>query len=162
MALTVGQVAKAAGVAAKTIRYYEQVGVLPPPSRTAAGYRQYGDQAVQQLMFIRRARALGLSLHHLKTLTAALDGGRPRAAMRPHLLEAVQAHLSAVQQQISELVLLQRQLEHVLRRLQTPSRVRSAGGCGCLELEELPARSPACSCAPGPKAPKAMRTRPHR
>jgi MerR family copper efflux transcriptional regulator len=161
MALTVGQVAKAAGMAAKTIRYYEQVGVLPPPTRTAAGYRQDAQQAVQQIMFIRRARALGLSLHHLKTLTAALDGG-PRAGMRPRLREAVRAHLSAVQRQISELGLLQRQLEHVLRRLQRPSRVRASGGCGCLDLDELPARSTACRCDPGPKAPRAMRTSHHR
>ncbi len=161
MALTVGQVAKAAGMAAKTIRYYEQVGVLPLPSRTAAGYRQYGEQAVQQLRFIRRARALGLSLHHLKTLAAALNGG-PRAAMRPRLLEAVRAHLSAVQRQISELGLLQRQLEHVLRRLQTPSRVRSAEGCRCLDLEERPVRGAACRCHPAPRAPRAMRTSHHR
>ena len=115
MALKVGQVAKAAGMAAKTIRYYEQVGVLPPPSRTAAGYRQYGEQAVQQLMFIRRARALGLSLHHLKTLTAALDGG-PRAAMRPRLREAFRAHLSAVQRQML---------------------ARTSVDCRCLQNEDL-------------------------
>jgi DNA-binding transcriptional MerR regulator len=82
MALRVGQVAKAAGMAAKTIRYYEQVGVLPPPSRTAAGYRQYGEQAVQQLMFIRRARALGLSLHHLKTLTRHWTAGLAQRCIR--------------------------------------------------------------------------------
>jgi DNA-binding transcriptional MerR regulator len=157
MALRVGQIAKASGVAAKTIRYYEQVGVLPPADRTEAGYRQYGDQAVQQLMFIRRARALGLSLHDLRTLTAALNGG-PRARIRPRLLAVVRAHLGAVQHQLAELVLLQRQLEHVLRRLRRPSRVGSAGGCGCLELEERPGRSTACGCDPGPKVPKPMRT----
>lgn len=161
MALRVGQVAKAAGMTAKTIRYYEQVGVLPPPGRTAAGYRQYAEQAVQQIRFIRRARALGLSLHHLKTLAAALNGG-PRAGMRPRLLEAVRAHLSAVQHQISELGLLQRQLEHVLRRLQTRSRMGSHEGCRCLDLEALPVRGAACRCPPAPRAPRAMRTSHHR
>jgi DNA-binding transcriptional MerR regulator len=162
MALTVGQVAKAAGVAAKTIRYYEQVVVLPLPGRTAAGYRQYGEQAVQQLMFLRRARALGLSLHHLKTLTTALDGGS-RAAMRPRLLEAVRAHLSAVQRQIGELGLLQRQLEHIVRRLQRPSRARFAGGCRCLDVEEVPARAPRRAAATtGSNAPRARRTSHHR
>jgi MerR family transcriptional regulator, copper efflux regulator len=161
MALTVGQVAKATGMAAKTIRYYEQVGVLPPPGRTAAGYRQYGEQAVQQLRFIRRARALGLSVHHLKTLAVALSGG-PRAAMRPRLLEAVRAHLSAVQHQISELGLLQRQLEHVLRRLQTRSRARSHEGCRCLDLEEVPVRGTACRCHSAPKVSRAMRKSHHR
>lgn len=161
MALTVGQVAKAAGMTAKTIRYYEQVGVLPPPGRTAAGYRQYGEQAVQQLRFIRRARALGLSLHHLKTLTAALDGG-PDTAMRPRLLEAVRAHLSTVEHQISELGLLQRQLEHVLRRLQTPSRVRSHDGCRCLDLDEVPVRVAACRCHRAARVSTAARKRNHR
>ena len=58
--LTIGKFAQATGVPAKTIRYYEQVGVLPAPARTAAGYRQYTRHAVHRLLFIRRARALGL------------------------------------------------------------------------------------------------------
>src|SRR5262245_42700426 len=57
MALTIGQVAKSTGVAARTIRFYEAVGVLAAPRRTGAGYRQYSDDEVQQLLFIRRARA---------------------------------------------------------------------------------------------------------
>ena len=68
--LTIGQLAHATGVPAKTIRYYEQVGVLPAPRRSTAGYRQYSRHAVHRLLFMRRARALGLSLATLKTLTA--------------------------------------------------------------------------------------------
>jgi MerR family copper efflux transcriptional regulator len=139
-ALTIGQVAQATGVLAKTIRYYEEVGVLPPPSRTAAGYRQYTERGVQRLTFIRRARALGLSLQHLKLLTAALDGG-PRAAMRPRLLAVVRAQLSAVRQQIAELKLLQRQLEEALHRLLRRPRANYSGGCRCLEIEDVLARS---------------------
>ena len=56
--LTIGKFAQATGVPAKTIRYYEQVGVLPAPTRTAAGYRQYTPQAAHRLLFIRRARDL--------------------------------------------------------------------------------------------------------
>ena len=59
--LTVGQLARATGVPAKTIRYYEQVGVLPVPRRSDAGYRRYSRHDVHRLLFIRRARALGLS-----------------------------------------------------------------------------------------------------
>lgn len=132
MALTIGRVATATGVAAKTIRYYEQVGVLPRASRTAAGYRQYTEQSIQQLLFIRRARALGLSLRHLKALTTALNGG-PRRAMRPRLFELVRAHLSTVQRQIGELRLLQRQLERVRRRLLAPAPGRPGGACHCLD-----------------------------
>jgi MerR family copper efflux transcriptional regulator len=133
MALNIGQVAKVTGVAAKTIRYYEEVGVLPSPYRTAAGYRQYTEDGVQQLLFIRRARALGLSLHHLRALTTALDGGR-RGPVRPRVREVVRAHLSTVQGQISDLRLLERQLQQVLRRMRAPSRKRLGGRCRCLEL----------------------------
>jgi len=131
MALTIGAAAKATGVAAKTIRYYEQVGVLPPPRRTTSGYRQYGDEAIRHLVFVRRARALGLPLHRMKSLIAALTGGAP-GALRPRLLDLVRAHLSTVRRQIGELQLLQRQLEEVLRRRVDPPRER-AEGCRCLD-----------------------------
>jgi DNA-binding transcriptional MerR regulator len=51
--LKIGQLAQAAGVSAKTIRYYEQVGVLPPANRTAAGYRQYAEHSLHRLLLIR-------------------------------------------------------------------------------------------------------------
>lgn len=131
--LTIGQLAKTTGVAAKTIRYYEEVGVLPPPSRTAAGYRQYAEDGVQRLLFVLRARALGLSLERLKGLTAALNGG-PRPTLRPRLLELIRAHRITVRRRIGELELLERQLEQVLRRLASPKHRRApAGRCRCLE-----------------------------
>jgi MerR family transcriptional regulator, copper efflux regulator len=129
--LTIGQLAKASGMAAKTIRYYEEVGVLRPPNRSQAGYRQYDHRAVERLLFVRRARGLGLSLQHLKTLTASLDG--PRPTLRPRLRVLVRAHLSAVQQQIAELHLLQQQLEQVLHRLLTSSPGSHAAGCRCFD-----------------------------
>ncbi len=93
--LTIGQVAKTTGVAAKTIRYYEQIGLLPVASRTASGYRQYDQSGLDLLRFIRRARSLGLPLQQLKTLTDTLNG-RPRPAFRPRLLALVRGELAAV------------------------------------------------------------------
>ena len=136
-ALTIGQLAQATGVSAKTIRYYEEVGVLPRPSRTRAGYRQYAQQGVHRLRFIRRARALGLPLQHLKALTAVLDDG-PRTTVRPRLLVLVRAQLAAVHEQITELQLLQGQLEQVLHRLLTRRAPNHAEGCRCLETEAVP------------------------
>jgi len=135
-ALTIGQLAKATGVAARTIRFYEQVGVLPTPSRTEAGYRQYDQSGVQRLRFIRRARSLGLPLRDVKAVIVGLDG-RPRLAVRPRLLALVRRQLSAVQQQSAELGLLQQQLEQVLRRLLTPPRERPSEGCQCLDVESV-------------------------
>src|SRR5262249_17279128 len=98
MALTIGEVAKSTGITARTIRFYESASVVRAPGRTAAGYRQYTSDGVRQLLFVRRARALGLSLPRLKTLMAALDGG----PARPRMQEAVRAHLRAVQGRIRE------------------------------------------------------------
>ena len=140
-ALTIGQLAKATGVAAKTIRYYEEIGVLSTPSRTAAGYRQYDQSGVHRLRFIRRARSLGLPLRDVKTVIVNLDGG-PRLAVRPRLLALVRRQLSAVQHQSAELGLLQQQLEQVLHRLLTSPRERRREGCQCLEIESVGERQP--------------------
>jgi DNA-binding transcriptional MerR regulator len=140
-ALSIGQLAKATGVAAKTIRYYEEIGVLPTPSRTAAGYRQYDQSGVHRLRFIRRARSLGLPLRDVKTVIVSLDGG-PRPGLRPRLLALVRRQLSAVQHQSAELGLLQQQLEQVLHRLLTSPRERPREGCQCLDIESVGERQP--------------------
>ena len=134
-ALTIGQLAKATGVASKTIRYYEQIGVLPMPRRSAARYRQYDQVGVQRLRFIRRARSLRVPLREIKTLVMALEEGRP--GVRPRLLELVRQQLLAVQHQSDELQLLQLQLEGVLRRMLTSPRRRPKDGCRCLEVESV-------------------------
>lgn len=133
-ALSIGQLAKATGVAAKTIRYYEQIGVLPTPIRTAAGYRQYDESGVERLRFIRRARSLGLPIRDVKTVIVGLDG-RPRLALRPRLLAMVRRQLSAVQHQSAELGLLHQRLEQVEQRLLTSPRERYTEGCRCLDIE---------------------------
>lgn len=150
-AFSIGQLAKATGVTAKTIRYYEQIGVLPIPSRTAAGYRQYDEVGVQRLRFICRARSLGLPLHDVKTVVVGLDG-QPRLALRPRLLTLVRQQLSAVQHQSAELRLLQQQLEQVLDRMLTASRERHREGCRCLEIESVGERLP-CGRTPHTRMP---------
>jgi MerR family gold-responsive transcriptional activator of gol and ges genes len=135
--LTIGQLARAASVPAKTIRYYEQVGVLPAPRRNATGYRQYTQRDVHRLLFIRRARALGLSLSSITALTADLADGSC-LAMRPRLTHLVTEHLHTVRQQIAEFQLLERQLTQILRRLLTGPPAPHADGCQCLE-DDAPA-----------------------
>ncbi len=137
-ALTIGQVAEATGVAAKTIRYYEQMGVLPPPRRTASGYRQYDQPALERLRFIGRARTLGLGLHELKHLAAALNG-RSGPALRPRLSALVREQLGAVEDRIRELQVLRQHLQGVSERLRAASGRRHAGPCRCLETENATA-----------------------
>lgn len=149
--VTIGHVAKVTGVAAKTIRYYEEIGVLPTPTRAASGYRQYDEPGVQRVRFIRRARTLGLPLRQLKMLMAMLNGG-PRLALRPRLLALVREQLSAVRNQIAGLQLLEGELEQVLRRPLAPAQERRTKGCRCLEVERArrgPPRGSAVTVAAG-------------
>jgi DNA-binding transcriptional MerR regulator len=132
--LTIGQLAKRTGVRTRTIRYYEEVGVLPPARRTPARYRQYDQRAVERLLFIRRARALGLPLRHLEVLAGTFNGGS-RPALRPQLLTFVQAQLSSVQQRIAELEVLKQQLEQTVDRLATSPGRDARGSCRCLDVE---------------------------
>lgn len=136
---TIGQAAKATGVAAKTIRYYEEIGVLPAPSRTVSGYRQYDAPGVQRLRFIRRARSLGLPLQRLKAVMAMVNDA-PRRALRPRLLGLVRGQLSAVKHQIADLQLLQQELEQVLQRPLASARERRTRGCRCLEIDSARGR----------------------
>jgi Hg(II)-responsive transcriptional regulator len=70
MTLTIGQVAAAAAVNIQTIRYYERRGLFTTPRRTPAGYRQYAEDAVTRLRFIKHAQELGFSLKEIQELLA--------------------------------------------------------------------------------------------
>ena len=82
-ALTVGQVARRAGVGVETVRFYERHGLLDEPQRRESGYRQYGDDDVAVLRFIRRAKQLGFTLKEIKALLALrIDGTATRSDVR--------------------------------------------------------------------------------
>jgi MerR family mercuric resistance operon transcriptional regulator len=66
--MSVGQLAKKAGVNVETVRYYERIGLLPQPQRLASGYRLYSDEDVTRLQFIRHAKELGFTLNEIREL----------------------------------------------------------------------------------------------
>lgn len=81
--MNIGQAAKAAGVNAKAIRYYESIRLIPPAGRTGAGYRVYTDTDVANLRFIRRARDFGLSVERIRVLVGLWqDRGRASAEVK--------------------------------------------------------------------------------
>jgi DNA-binding transcriptional MerR regulator len=139
--LTIGQVAKTSGVAAKTIRYYEQIGVLPAPSRAPSGYRQYDLLSIERVRFVRRARTLGLPLRRLKTLSKTSTAA-PRPAMRRQLLALVHEQLFAVRSKLAELEHLRDQLEEVSQRMLASPGGRHSGPCRCLESGNETTRQP--------------------
>ncbi len=76
--LKISEVAERAGVATSTVRYYERIGLVPSPARTPAGYRAYDDAAEARLLFISRAKRLGLSLEQIAELLGIDVRPRPR------------------------------------------------------------------------------------
>jgi MerR family copper efflux transcriptional regulator len=88
MALSTGQVAKASGVNIQTLRFYEREGLLTPPRRTAAGYRQYSEDAVRIVTFIKRAQELGFTLREAKELLRLRSPGAKRARVAKTIAQA--------------------------------------------------------------------------
>ncbi len=93
MPLRIGELASRTGVTARTIRFYEAAGVLPPPARGANGYRLYGPDAVDILRFVRQAQGLGLSLGEIREIVAIRQGGRPPCGHVYRLLQVKAAEL---------------------------------------------------------------------
>jgi DNA-binding transcriptional MerR regulator len=71
--LGIGALAKAAGTGVETVRFYEKIGILPPPPRSSANYRRYGGEHVRRLVFVRRMRELGFSLDTVRAMLALSD-----------------------------------------------------------------------------------------
>lgn len=81
-ALKIGEVARLAGVPAKTLRYYEDIGLISPAGRTDSGYRLYGWRELEQIEFVRRAKLMGLSLEEIRGLVEAAEAGMPSGALQ--------------------------------------------------------------------------------
>jgi len=98
--MNIGQAAKASGVSAKMIRYYEQTGLIPPADRTASGYRDYSDTDVHMLGFIRRARDLGFSVAEIGDL---LGLWRDETRQSAEVKRLAQAHVRELERKIKDL-----------------------------------------------------------
>jgi MerR family copper efflux transcriptional regulator len=108
--MNIGEAAQASGVSAKMIRYYETRGLIPSAARKDSGYRQFSEQDVQMLRFIRRSRDLGFSLERIKTLlTLWEDRGRRssevKSLARQYMAELDRdiAKLQSIREQLARL-----------------------------------------------------------
>jgi MerR family transcriptional regulator, copper efflux regulator len=108
--MNIGQAARASGVSAKMIRYYESIGLIPKAARTGGGYRHYTAEDVHALTFIRRARDLGFSVEQIGELLA-LWRDRERASGDVKAL--VLSHVADLKQKIVALQAMVRTLEHL-------------------------------------------------
>ncbi|WCE08301.1 MULTISPECIES: Cu(I)-responsive transcriptional regulator [Pseudomonas] len=101
--MNIGQAAKASGLTAKMLRYYERIGLLAPAGRTDSGYRQYGAEDLRVLAFVRRSRELGFSLEEIRQLLS-LWQDRQRASADVKAL--AKRHIAELDQKIAELTRL--------------------------------------------------------
>jgi MerR family mercuric resistance operon transcriptional regulator len=108
-----GEVAARAGCNIETVRYYEQVGLLPAPPRSAGGHRAYDDGLVRRLLFIRRSRALGFSLDEIRELLRLVDGGSYTCAQIEQL---ALAQIGEIERKIADLRKLQAALQTMAKQ----------------------------------------------
>ena len=111
MALTIGDLAKATTTKVETIRYYERIGLLPAPDRTAGNYRAYSEAELGRLSFIRRARDLGFPLDQVRALLELADR---RDQPCETVDELARAHLVEVERKIADLQALGRELSEMI------------------------------------------------
>jgi DNA-binding transcriptional MerR regulator len=110
MVLRIGELARQTGVKVVTIRYYEQVGLLSPPQRTAGNYRMYSREDARRLHFIRRCRDLGFSLEQVRDLLRLSAGNGPSCA---EVCRLAKEHYKAIQDKLADLTRLASELERI-------------------------------------------------
>jgi MerR family transcriptional regulator, copper efflux regulator len=131
--LLIGAVAERAGVTATTIRYYEQVGLLPAPVRSASGYRRYGETAVEELRFIRKAQVLGFSLDEITEILKLSRSGRtPCSRVR----SLAHQHLAAVAERIRQLQRFYDQLAQEVAKWDGKTTPTCVGLCQIIAMSD--------------------------
>jgi MerR family transcriptional regulator, mercuric resistance operon regulatory protein len=107
-ALTRGALAARTGCNIETVRYYERIGLLPPPPRSAGGHRLYGPDLVKRLTFVRKSRDLGFTIEEIRDLLNLVDGGAYTCAQVERM---ARNHIRQIRHKIADLRRLERVFE---------------------------------------------------
>lgn len=136
MNMRIGELGKLIGCSPETVRFYEQKGLLPAPVRSEANYRLYDATHAERLHFIRRCRALGMSLDEVQILLDFHDQpDRPCGGVN----KLVDQHLDQVDRQIAELTMLRTELSQLRAKCDS---TRPAASCEILKQLSEPAEQP--------------------
>jgi MerR family mercuric resistance operon transcriptional regulator len=127
--LTRGKLATRTGCNIETIRYYEAIGLLSAPARTAAGYRSYDDEHLRRLNFIQRAKTLGFASDKIKELVELTDPGGNH--IRGDVKFLTEAHIDEIASKIRDLQKIKRRLSQISSFCDGSEQ--SAGTCPILE-----------------------------
>ena len=132
MSLRIGVLAERTGASAPTIRYYEQIGLLPPADRRDGGQRCFGDEDVKRLTFIRQCRDFGFPIEQVRALVSLMTDPE-RSCLEAR--DVAQRHLETVRAKLLELKALERSLSGFVQTCEATC----AGGPGpaCSILEDL-------------------------
>jgi DNA-binding transcriptional MerR regulator len=125
----IGELAEAVSLPTKTIRYYEEIGLLPEPERRPNGYRTYDDSACERLRFVKAAQAVGFTLGEIKEIVAFRDRGDEPCA---HVLDLVDRRAGEIADRIAAL----QRMQGDLRRLSSRARSDPRRGSYCHLIEE--------------------------
>lgn len=128
--MTIGELAKAAGLSPKTIRFYEEKKILPPARRSASGYRVYGPEDLRILQLVRRARSLGFTLAETKQLVG-LAGHERCDSFRGRAAQLMLSKLAEVDEAIRRLSAVRRDLELTLGQAHEGGCQRTVVQCRC-------------------------------
>lgn len=133
--LKIGEVASLSGISVKTIRYYEEIGLLTPETtRSASGYRLFNPTALNRLAFIKRAQSLGLSLREIQDILKVHDSGQlPCETVKEHLLLKVRD----ITQQIESLEILKSELLGILSGWQEQSLYSASSQTICPNIQPV-------------------------
>ena len=132
---TIGEAAERSGFSASALRYYEGIGLVEAPTRTAAGYRLYDDGTLDRLAFIARAKQLGCTLEEITDLVGIWDGERCGPVQR-RFHDLVTDKLAETERRIAELTALADQLRHAALLLSGPATDGPCDErCACTALD---------------------------
>ena len=135
MILEIGELSRQTGVAIKTIRYYEEIGLLAPARRGENRYRLYDPKEIERLRFIRSARALGFSLQEIAQILAARDRQEPPCN---HVMSLIQSHIDEIEIRIRELDQLKRDLASLYEAGQALPEDVDMRSCVCHLIKTSP------------------------
>jgi len=130
----IGAIAKESGVPIKTIRYYEDIGLLPKVARSASGYRLYVPAIADRLQFVKKAQGLGLRLEDIREILELADRGQCPCG---HVQQLLKQRLEELRQKIVDLRLIERRIDAAVRR-GCPPNFRPTGKARCPTIERQP------------------------
>lgn len=128
----IGELATQTGASPKTIRYYEQIGLLPAPPRTPSGYRDYSADAASRLGFVRAAQSVGLTLGEIREVLAFRDRGEPPCA---HVQQLIEQHAADLRARIAALTAMRAELEHLAQRARATPDTAATDAVYCHIIE---------------------------